>query len=134
VSVTDILANQGEGKHETQALTCQLLLPKQFSASLLLPTLRSEFHFFDPGNPIARLPSLVRGHASTPYRKVYIGVGRASKQCEVIEIAIAYLHISDTPEICPTRVNSLFAGHSVRMVWTLLGQIEGDDDDGSQKT
>jgi hypothetical protein len=66
VSLTNILAGQGKGKHEAQALTCQLLLlSKQFSASLLLPTLRSEFHFFDPGNPIARLPSLGKGHAST---------------------------------------------------------------------
>jgi hypothetical protein len=66
VPVIDILATHGKGKHETQALTCQLfLLPKQFSASSLLPTLRSELHFFDLGNPIARLPSFGEGHVST---------------------------------------------------------------------
>jgi hypothetical protein len=58
------------GTHETQALTWQfLLLPKQFSASLLLPTLRSELHFFDSGNPIAGLPSSGKGHVSTPLVK-----------------------------------------------------------------
>jgi hypothetical protein len=66
VSLTNVLVSQGEGKYETQALTCQLLLlPKQFSASLLLPALRSEFNFFDSGNPIARLPSFGKGHVST---------------------------------------------------------------------
>jgi hypothetical protein len=60
------LTTQGEGKHETLALTCKLLpLPKQFSASLLLPALRSEFHFFYAGNPIAGLPSFGKGHADT---------------------------------------------------------------------
>jgi hypothetical protein len=33
--------------------------------ALLLPALRSEFHFFNSGNPIAGLPSFGKGHAST---------------------------------------------------------------------
>jgi hypothetical protein len=62
----NILATHGEGKHKTQALTRQLfLLPKQFSASPLLPTLRPELHFFDSGDPIDRLPSFGKGHVST---------------------------------------------------------------------
>jgi hypothetical protein len=66
VPMINMLDTHGEGKHETQTLTCQpLVLPKQFSASSLLPTLRSELHFFDSGNPIARLPSFGKGHVST---------------------------------------------------------------------
>jgi hypothetical protein len=59
VPMINIMATHGEGKHETQTLTRQLLLlPKQFSASALLSTFRSGLHLFDSGSPIARLPFL----------------------------------------------------------------------------